>query len=738
MNKKLNRFLSVLVAVLMLLGSLPASVFASGSTESTTTVTAKVVAYTVTVLTPHPGGTVNIVAPTTIYEGDEVSFTPVPEPGYALKSIVWYTTDASKATDITDDLELVMPGADVNVKVEFAQLFSVSFDLQGHGSAISSITDVMDGSTVKTPTAPTASGYTFGGWYKEAGCKTAWNFGADKVSKNTTLYAKWIEDSVPKKAISGNVTEGGKGVADATVELFLGTIKVAATVTDEDGKYSFENVENGTYNIVVTNGDGKTKTEMATISGVSATVDVELPVSEISSKVEHKGNEVSGSKSDISKTVVGGLEKVAEKHKPENDVDKVTVKLTVEPKADTGTAEQQAIKEKAGEGKKVEFIDLSLMMQTNNGEPQDIGDKNDELLTIVIPFDFTNVDVTSVKVIRNHKGNTSTLGDSSNKNEYGEYAEIDATNRVIILHVMKFSEYAIAYFENTEPTGECIRIETIKLKENGTYGLKLGCSEKGEFTFTKNGSGWNIQNKDGKYLGMKDGKLVIGDTAFAWTYKNGTFSTSVTEKQTVVVNKHGGLLDWLFGWDRGYKKTTKDVTKTYYLSTVKNGEKLSTCSVGAELYMVVSGEHEYGGWTNCKDGVNHKHVCKYCGKVETEEHSFDKDTHKCVCGVFDPSATSIDVTATYSTKTQKKSYSILGWLLGRSKCVTTYTATVKVNAEGFKVTKVEVSANQNKGWTKSCTFTSDAKIEQFFVRVTTNDGAKHLFRVVDGIGYPAN
>ena len=277
-------------------------------------------------------------------------------------------------------------------------------------------------------------------------------------------------------------------------------------------------------------------------------------------------------------------------------------------------------------------------------------------------------------------------------------------------------------------TGECVHTETVKLTENGTYGLRLGCCDKGEFTFTKLDGGWSIYNGS-KYLTMQDGKLKLSDSPFAWTYKNGAFSASVTTEQ-----KSGG--HWFLFWyvpGRG----CKTVTTTYYLSTVTDGAKLSTCSVCAELYKEVTGEHEYGCWEDCKDGT-HKHVCKYCGKTQIEAHKYDQITHKCICGAYDPSATSISVTATYATKAQKQSYGLLGWLFGKCKTVTTYTATVKVNAEGLKVTKVEVSADQKCGWTKSNTFTSNSEIGQFFVRVTTSDGTKHLFKVLDGVGIPVN
>lgn len=42
------------------------------------------------------------------------------------------------------------------------------------------------------PADPTRTGYLFGGWYKEAGCTTAWDFANDVMPEgDLTLYAKW-------------------------------------------------------------------------------------------------------------------------------------------------------------------------------------------------------------------------------------------------------------------------------------------------------------------------------------------------------------------------------------------------------------------------------------------------------------------------------------------------------------------------------------------------------------------
>ncbi len=69
--------------------------------------------------------------------------------------------------------------------------FTVTFNVQGHGTAPNPITNVAPDSTISAPTAPTASGYRFDGWYKEADCTTAWDFSTDTVTADTELFAKW-------------------------------------------------------------------------------------------------------------------------------------------------------------------------------------------------------------------------------------------------------------------------------------------------------------------------------------------------------------------------------------------------------------------------------------------------------------------------------------------------------------------------------------------------------------------
>ncbi|MEE1250450.1 MAG: InlB B-repeat-containing protein [Lachnospiraceae bacterium] len=78
-----------------------------------------------------------------------------------------------------------------NVMVE-AENYTVTFHANGHGNAPAA-QSVPCGGKVTNPGNISATGYTFGGWYKEAACNQAWDFENDVVTGNVTLYAKWTQ-----------------------------------------------------------------------------------------------------------------------------------------------------------------------------------------------------------------------------------------------------------------------------------------------------------------------------------------------------------------------------------------------------------------------------------------------------------------------------------------------------------------------------------------------------------------
>ena len=89
---------------------------------------------------------------------------------------------------------------------------------EGQGDKLAVIFDSNGGSAVETqwvesnaaitkPAAPSRSGYDFAGWFKEPSLVNEWNFESDKVTADTTLYAKW-------KEASGGGGGGGSAATD--------------------------------------------------------------------------------------------------------------------------------------------------------------------------------------------------------------------------------------------------------------------------------------------------------------------------------------------------------------------------------------------------------------------------------------------------------------------------------------------------------------------------------------------
>ena len=96
---------------------------------------------------------------------------------------------------------------------------TATFDMQGHGTAPSSQQVWSNFANALTvPTAPTAQGYDFGGWYRSAAYFLPFDFTA-ALDDNVTVYAKWT-------ALENTITFdlGGRGTAISNQTVTSGNI----------------------------------------------------------------------------------------------------------------------------------------------------------------------------------------------------------------------------------------------------------------------------------------------------------------------------------------------------------------------------------------------------------------------------------------------------------------------------------------------------------------------------------
>lgn len=115
--------------------------------------------------------------------------------------------------------------------------FTVSFNSQG-GNEIQNQAVEHDG-TVIAPSNPTRTGYSFGGWYKEADCTNAWLFDKDKVTSDITLYAKWNVTPTYTVTYNGNGNTGGTAPVDSNSYTSGQTVTVQDVGTLVRAGYTF-------------------------------------------------------------------------------------------------------------------------------------------------------------------------------------------------------------------------------------------------------------------------------------------------------------------------------------------------------------------------------------------------------------------------------------------------------------------------------------------------------------------
>ncbi|MCF0136244.1 MAG: leucine-rich repeat protein, partial [Lachnospiraceae bacterium] len=146
----------------------------------------------------------------------------------------WNTQADGKGTTYQSGDTLIMPDEDVTLYAVWnVNSYNVTFNMQGHGTAPAAET-IKYGKKITEPAAPIATGYTFGGWYKEAVCTNAWVFSSDTMpAEDVTLYALWTADSF-------NVTfsANGHGTAPAAETVKYGEKVQEPTAPTETG-YTF-------------------------------------------------------------------------------------------------------------------------------------------------------------------------------------------------------------------------------------------------------------------------------------------------------------------------------------------------------------------------------------------------------------------------------------------------------------------------------------------------------------------
>lgn len=141
--------------------------------------------------------------------------------------------DAAKPKDQVE-VVWVYNGMDGNIIVyDIAVNVTYTVTFKSNGSDYSKPQVALNG-IVSKPTNPIRTGYTFGGWYKEAGCTNAYDF-TTPVTAKITLYAKWTKNSSSGGGGGGSSSDEVQTYKITVTEGKNGSISPSGTVKVERG-----------------------------------------------------------------------------------------------------------------------------------------------------------------------------------------------------------------------------------------------------------------------------------------------------------------------------------------------------------------------------------------------------------------------------------------------------------------------------------------------------------------------
>lgn len=143
----------------------------------------------------------------------------------------WYK---DKGLETAFDKENDLIDADTTLYAKWTiKTYTVTFNTNG-GSAVAAETVIFD-KRVQKPDAPTKDGASFEGWYKDSALTEEYDFVNDRISEDTTIYAKW---GTLTYAVSF-VTNGGSPITTLRVPARSDFKTVLADVVTTKPGYKF-------------------------------------------------------------------------------------------------------------------------------------------------------------------------------------------------------------------------------------------------------------------------------------------------------------------------------------------------------------------------------------------------------------------------------------------------------------------------------------------------------------------
>ena len=235
-----------------------------------------------------------------------------------------------------------------SVTAELKEKFEVKFDAKS-GNYTPGTQYILKGDKVTKPSPnPERPGHIFGGWYTDTSYLTQWDFGANTVTSNMTLYAKWTE---AKYTVKFRVADG-EGTLKGSYD--DGSYH-SQTAQKDGGEVKLENVPHGTQvTFTATPADGWEVDRWTGVSSSSLTATLTVD-SNKTVTVEFKKVTVVEGTNNLAWTLLQNAVKVADPNST----------ITIDGKIEASSGNSGQIK-----------IDKTLTIEGKTGADSDILDAN--------------------------------------------------------------------------------------------------------------------------------------------------------------------------------------------------------------------------------------------------------------------------------------------------------------------------------------------------------------------------
>lgn len=222
--------------------------------------------FTQTIQRPEHGTITSSVEGTKLTQGSTVTYTFAPEEGYRLKSAAINEALINPENGIYT-IESVE--RDITVTAEFEKIpapkYTVIFDSNGGSKVENQI--VQKHERVTRPADPVLNGYTFGGWYQDSSMTVSWNFEANQIAADTTIYAKWKKDVIPSLVKVNKITLNKKFVNLAVKD----SVKISAIVLPANAQNKAVEWTSSNSKVAVVDSTGKVSAKGAGEAIITAT-----------------------------------------------------------------------------------------------------------------------------------------------------------------------------------------------------------------------------------------------------------------------------------------------------------------------------------------------------------------------------------------------------------------------------------------------------------------------------------